>query len=117
MNKNKKKSCRQISKKQLWQRLLIAALFLAIIIKAGWETYVTMKLESEGVITNAIVTKKKRNFNHGEKVYYRFTINNRQYSGVSHEFTDYHHCSVGGTITIVYLPTNPNINDSKYRID
>lgn len=109
--KNKKKNVKWFS-----QRNLLILLFIAFLIKASWETYVTMKLKSEGIVTNAVVVDKSK-FRRSRKVYYEFVLNNQRYDGISTSWDDYDRYNVGDSIPIVYISTKPNINDSKDRID
>lgn len=96
----KKKSNRtfkdKILKNPLWYLF-----WIFVLAKGGYETYNNYRLKNEGICTSAVITDNaKRGY-----MFYRYQVNGVTYRGKG--WTDK---TIGDTLTVVFLPSNPKIN-------
>ena len=75
------------------------------------------KLRDEGVIVSGKVVGKTSGRKNNKYVRYEFVVDGHKYTGKTRSMSLYHDCSIGGLICVVYLPSNPNINDSCEKLD
>lgn len=96
-----------------WEWVLIIALYSWIVYKVTVNTVNSYKLAAYGENQVAYVyAKKKHQARHFR--YYRFEINGEFYHGYSLSDPQ---LTVGESIMIVYLPSDPSVNDSATNIE
>ena len=73
-----------------------------------------------GIVTDAVIYKTynqyRRKIGHVDWYCYKFTLNNKIYIGKTSDF-ERNTTHIGDTVTIMYLPCNPNKNDLKCSVD
>lgn len=74
---------------------------MIVLVKGGYETYNNYRLERDGICTTAVIYGKGRRFNKFCKF---------QVDGVTYYAEEWTSKTIGDTVTIVYLPSNPKIN-------
>jgi len=128
MDKNKKKSCRNRQEKRPIYRIIgyvfITLIVLALIIKAGYESYINHLLQKQGICIKAVVYERKSVGGKGDILSkYQFKWKNITYYGESEHDTKtkgeswfYDNFISGDTITIVFLENDPDINRSNSQI-
>lgn len=91
--------------KHIWNKILKNPLWylfgMFVLLKGGYETYNNYRLKNEGICTSAVITG---NAKRGHR-FYRFRVNGVTYQGKG--WTDK---TIGDTLTVVFLPSNPKIN-------
>lgn len=78
-------------------------LFLLFLIKGGYETYNNYRLGRDGICTTAVIYKN------GKRCYMHYKF---QVDGVAYYGKEWTSKTIGDTVSIVYLPSNPKINRS-----
>lgn len=96
-----------------WEWVLIIALYSWIVYKGTVNTVNTYKLAAYGEYQVAYVYGKK-NARGTPYRYYRFEVDGKVYKGFSVSDPSF---TIGESIMIVYLPSDPSINDSSTHID
>lgn len=103
--------------KLTWSWLVILVLFAFIVVRTIKATQRMNKLKDEGVIVSGKVVGKTSGRKNNKYVRYEFVVDGYKYTGKTRSMSLYHDCSIGGLICVVYLPSNPNINDSCEKLD
>ena len=103
--------------KLTWSWLVILVLFAFIVVRTIKATQRMNKLKDEGVIVSGKVVGKTSGRKNNKYVRYEFVVDGYKYTGETRSMNLYHYCSIGGLICVVYLPSNPNINDSCEKLD
>ena len=66
------------------------------------------KLQREGLITNAIITAKKRGYRRKMYIHYEYQVNDKIYN--SSQNYSILNAEIGDTFKVIYYPQNPEIN-------
>ena len=103
--------------KLTWSWLVILVLFAFIVVRTIKATQRMNKLRDEGVIVSGKVVGKTSGRRNNKYVRYEFIVDGYKYTGETRSMSLYHDCRIGGLICVVYLPSNPNINDSCEKLD
>ena len=103
--------------KLTWSWLVILVLFAFIVVRTIKATQRMNKLRDEGVIVSGKVVGKTSGRKNNKYGRYEFMVDGYKYTEVKRSMSLYHDCSIGGLICVVYLPSNPNINDSCEKLD
>lgn len=77
--------------------------FCCFLIKGGYETYNNYRLGRDGICTTAVIYKN------GKRCYMHYKF---QVDGVAYYGKEWTSKTIGDTVSIVYLPSNPKINRS-----
>lgn len=128
MGKNKNKRKRNKQKRHSTYRftgyIFLALLVVAMMAKAGYETYINSILKKRGICTEAIVYNRHKS-GKGMSVtsHYHFTWKGITHYGKSYNDTKYEEETgfndkfiIGDTITIVLLENDPSTNRSNSLI-
>ena len=81
---------------------------LFFLIKGSYETYNNYRLERDGIYTTAVIYKN------GKRCYMHYKF---QVDGVAYYGKEWTSKTIGDTVSIVYLPSNPKINRSNKMIE
>lgn len=103
--------------KLTWSWIVILVLFAFIVVRTIKATQRMNKLKDEGVIVSGKVVGKTSGRKNNKYVRYEFVVDGYKYTGETRSMNLYHDCCIGGLICVVYLPSNPNINDSCEKLD
>ena len=103
--------------KLTWSWLVILFFIAFIVLRSVKATQRMNKLRDEGVIVSGKVIGKTSGRKNNKYVRYEFMVDGYKYTGETRSMSLYHDCRIGGLICVVYLPSNPNINDSCEKLD
>lgn len=116
MNKNKQKPLIRSPKYKVRNRIVYViwiAFGLLFLIRGTKRTVENYHLKKEGICVQAVVYHKYQ-AQHKKVRCYEFRVGEKKYRGKT--ITD-HKLKVGDSLTIIYLPSNPEINRSNTVIN
>lgn len=90
-----------------------------ILVRISMITYYDLLLDSKGICTIAEIYKYKNIRYSRIKGYYEFNVNNKWYRGHATSLSNENlkNKILHDTITIIYLPSNPQINRAKNAVE
>ena len=119
MMKKKKKNTAKNRKKTSFSHYLLIGIAIFFVIKVSTVTYYDFLLDNYGDYTIAEIYKYKDMKKSGVRGYYEFKVNEKWYKGWTTTLNDekIYKKIPYDTLTILYLPSNPEINRSKNGVE
>lgn len=117
--KNKKKKAVNNRKKTSFSHYLLIGIAIYFVVRVSAVTYHDLLLNNKGDYTIAEIYKYHGLHKGGVRGYYEFKINEKWYKGWTTTLNDekIYKKIPYDTLTIMYLPSNPEINRSKNAVE
>ena len=117
--KNKKKKIVKNRKKTTFSHYLLIGIAIYFVTRVSTVTYHDLVLNSKGRYAVAEIYEYRNMRNGHLKGCYEFTVNKKWYKGWAMDLSDekIHKRIPYDTLTIMYLPSNPEINRSKNAVE